>query len=104
RQLALRHALVPGRRPARRRRHAATVLCASLHLHSCRRLDPHDRAFLAHPERRRHLGATLMGEEETPAAAVPATTKVEAKAEVKAKEISLPNRIHTWPYLVRLEF
>jgi hypothetical protein len=27
-----------------------------------------------------------------------------AKAKTKAKEISLPKRIHTWPYLVRLEF
>ena len=26
------------------------------------------------------------------------------KAKAKAKEPALPNRIHTWPYLVRLEF
>jgi hypothetical protein len=26
------------------------------------------------------------------------------RAATKAKEINLPNRIHTWPYLVRLEF
>ena len=26
------------------------------------------------------------------------------RAAVKQKELSLPNRIHTWPYLVRLEF
>ena len=39
-------------------------------------------------------GAPAAGAEEK------ATTKV-AK---KAKEVALPNRIHTWPYLVRLEF
>ncbi len=37
---------------------------------------------------------------DAPAADAKATTKV-AK---KAKEIALPNRIHTWPYLVRLDF
>ncbi len=35
-----------------------------------------------------------------PVPAAAATTK----AAVKVKEIALPNRIHTWPYLVRLEF
>src|SRR5437868_9405403 len=36
----------------------------------------------------------------------PAVAKDDANVVVakKAKEVALPNRIHTWPYLVRLEF
>src|SRR5262245_19637335 len=50
-----------------------------------------------------------MAEESTeavaPAAAPPvAAEKAGAKVAKKAKEVALPNRIHTWPYLVRLEF
>jgi hypothetical protein len=44
---------------------------------------------------------------ETTEGAAPAVTAVagaEAKVAKKAKEVPLPNRIHTWPYLVRLEF
>src|SRR6476661_6369456 len=33
-----------------------------------------------------------------------AAADVGAAAKTKEKAISLPNRIHTWPYLVRLEF
>jgi hypothetical protein len=39
----------------------------------------------------------------TEAVAAPAEA-AGTKAKAKAKEIPLPNRIHTWPYLVRLEF
>src|SRR5438445_13887593 len=38
---------------------------------------------------------------EAPAAV---TDQAGVKAAKKVKEIALPNRIHTWPYLVRLEF
>jgi hypothetical protein len=38
------------------------------------------------------------------AVAAPAAEEAGTKAKAKAKEIALPNRIHTWPYLVRLEF
>jgi hypothetical protein len=44
---------------------------------------------------------------ETTEAAAPSATTVagaEAKVAKKTKEVALPNRIHTWPYLVRLEF
>src|SRR5437764_15161866 len=42
---------------------------------------------------------------EAEAAAAPAATdEAGTKAAKKVKEIALPNRIHTWPYLVRLEF
>jgi hypothetical protein len=41
--------------------------------------------------------------DEAVAGAVPAED-AGAKAKTKAKEVALPNRIHTWPYLVRLEF
>lgn len=40
----------------------------------------------------------------TTAAPVEAQAATEAKAKAKAKTVDLPNRIHTWPYLVRLEF
>src|SRR5581483_8182860 len=39
----------------------------------------------------------------TDAVAVPAEA-AGTKAKAKVKEVALPNRIHTWPYLVRLEF
>src|SRR5499427_4223773 len=42
--------------------------------------------------------------EATEAATPVATDQAGAKAAKKAKEVALPNRIHTWPYLVRLEF
>ncbi|HZS39425.1 MAG TPA: cytochrome C [Polyangia bacterium] len=43
--------------------------------------------------------------EATEAAAPPTVTdEAGTKAAKKVKEIALPNRIHTWPYLVRLEF
>src|SRR5688572_26845179 len=42
-----------------------------------------------------------MAEASTTAAA---TETKSTKAAAKAKEQPLPNRIHTWPYLVRLEF
>src|SRR5437870_5835116 len=41
------------------------------------------------------------------AEATTAATTTEAagsKVKAKIKELNLPNRIHTWPYLVRLEF
>jgi hypothetical protein len=38
------------------------------------------------------------------AVAAPAAEEAGTKAKAKAKEVALPNRIHTWPYLVRLEF
>jgi Cytochrome b(C-terminal)/b6/petD len=41
--------------------------------------------------------------DEAVAGAVPAE-EAGTKAKTKAKEVALPNRIHTWPYLVRLEF
>jgi hypothetical protein len=37
------------------------------------------------------------------AVAIPAE-EAGAKVKTKTKEVALPNRIHTWPYLVRLEF
>jgi hypothetical protein len=38
-------------------------------------------------------------------AAAPAAAAADTKAVArKAKELELPNRIHTWPYLVRMEF
>jgi len=46
-----------------------------------------------------------MAEATTEAPAQPAATDAtKAKVAKKVKEIALPNRIHTWPYLVRLEF
>jgi hypothetical protein len=47
-----------------------------------------------------------MAEETAVAAGAPPAAAEEAGAKVakKAKEVALPNRIHTWPYLVRLEF
>src|SRR5687768_2793436 len=39
-----------------------------------------------------------------PAVAEAEGTKVAQKTKAAVKELSLPNRIHTWPYLVRLEF
>ncbi len=41
--------------------------------------------------------------DEAVAVAVP-VEEAGAKAKTKVKEVALPNRIHTWPYLVRLEF
>lgn len=38
------------------------------------------------------------------APAAGADAKATTKVAKKAKEVALPNRIHTWPYLVRLEF
>src|SRR5438552_4129925 len=38
------------------------------------------------------------------AVVAPAAEEAGTKAKAKAKELALPNRIHTWPYLVRLEF
>ncbi|MSP59335.1 MAG: cytochrome C [Myxococcales bacterium] len=38
------------------------------------------------------------------AAAAPAVAVAGERAKSKVKEVNLPNRIHTWPYLVRLEF
>ncbi|HEX2573527.1 MAG TPA: cytochrome C [Polyangia bacterium] len=42
--------------------------------------------------------------EATTSAATPAPAGKSTAAGTKAKELSLANRIHTWPYLVRLEF
>src|SRR3954470_3738096 len=42
--------------------------------------------------------------ETTATATTPATDAAGTKVAKKAKELNLPNRIHTWPYLVRLEF
>lgn len=39
-----------------------------------------------------------------PATAPAATDKAGEKTKAKAKEVDLPSRIHTWPYLVRMEF
>ena len=50
---------------------------------------------------------TSAGTSATADAAAPATAPVEAektKTKAKAKDADLPSRIHTWPYLVRLEF
>src|SRR5437660_1690184 len=40
----------------------------------------------------------------TSASNAPAKATVGDRAATKVKEVALPNRIHTWPYLVRLEF
>jgi hypothetical protein len=45
-----------------------------------------------------------MAEGTEAATATTATDQAGVKAAKKVKEIALPNRIHTWPYLVRLEF
>ena len=45
-----------------------------------------------------------MATTDNPAAPVTTVDKAGAKAVRKVKELELPNRIHTWPYLVRIEF
>ena len=45
-----------------------------------------------------------MAEVQGGAAPTTAEETTGAKVVRKVKELNLPNRIHTWPYLVRLEF
>ena len=126
RRRPLRRPRAAHRRPPHRPGDAAALLRAPLHLHPAHRGGADDRALLARPEGRRHLRAAVTisaaasGSQGFEAARVSrwlsevttTTTIPEVAAEAKVKERVVeaerltklvPDKVHTWPYLVRLE-